>query len=163
MELIEFGKIVNTHGLNGELKIYSYTDDPERILKLKEIYIDEIKYVVKSIRLTKNMFVVKLKEVDSIDDTEPFINKYVYRKIDSDELKDEEAFFYKDLIGSLVYNTSGEKIGMLKDVYNTGANDIYVVLLEDSKEILLPVIKQVVKEIDIKNKKIIVEIMEGLM
>lgn len=163
MEYIEFGKIVNTHGLKGEIKVYSYTDNEDKILSLKKIYIDEVKYLIEAIRYQKNMFVIKLKGIDNIYQTENIINKYILREIDKSDLDEENGFFVKDLIGIDVYNIQDEKIGILKEVYNNGASDIYVITLEDNKEVLLPAIKQTVKEIDINNKKMIVDIMEGLL
>ena len=77
--IIEFGKIVNTHGLKGEVKVYSYTDNEENILKLKKVYIDNMEYLVESIKLFKNMFVIKLCGIDKIEDTESIINKIIYR------------------------------------------------------------------------------------
>lgn len=162
MEYIEFGKIVNTHALKGEIKIYSYTDDINNILNLKKVYIEENEYLIESIRHQKNMFVIKLKGIDDISQTEKLMNKYILREIDEKEF-DDESFFIKDMIGMEVYNIQDEKIGILKEVYNTGANDVYIVTLENNKEVLLPAIKQVVKQIDIGSKKMIVEIMEGLL
>lgn len=162
MEYIEFGKIVNTHGIKGEVKIYSYTDNPSNILKLKKVYIENIEYQVERIRLASNMFILKLKGIDRIEDTVSIKNKEIYREVLKKELESKEEFFVRDLIGLDVVDEEENKIGILSDVINTGANDIYIVKKEDAKELLLPAIKQVIKNIDIKNKKIVVKIMEGL-
>ena len=162
MEYIEFGKIVNTHGIKGEVKIYSYTDNPSNILKLKKVYIENIEYQVERIRLASNMFILKLKGIDRIEDTECIKNKEIYREVLKKEKESTDEFFVRDLIGLDVVDEEENKIGILSDVINTGANDIYIVKREAQKELLLPVIKQVVKNIDIKNKKIVVKIMEGL-
>lgn len=162
MEYIEFGKIVNTHGIKGEVKIYSYTDNPSNILKLKKVYIENVEYQVERIRLASNMFILKLKGIDRIEDTEGIKNKEIYREVLKKEKESTDEFFVRDLIGLDVVDEEENKIGILSDVINTGANDIYIVKKEDAKELLLPAIKQVVKNIDIKNKKIVVKIMEGL-
>ena len=161
--LIEFGKIVNTHGLNGEVKVYSYTDNIENILKLKKIYIDGIKYDVQKIKPFKNMFLLKLKGIDCIEDTKQFIDKMCLREIIHGESNKDDGFFIKDLIGIEVRDEDGVYIGILKEVFNTGANDVYEVVLADGKSIYLPAIKQVVKNIDIDSKIMIVKIMEGLI
>ena len=162
MEYIEFGKIVNTHGIKGEVKIYSYTDNPSNILKLKKVYIENVEYQVERIRLTSNMFILKLKGIDRIEDTESIKNKEIYRVVLKKEKESTDEFFVRDLIGLDIVDEEENKIGILKDVINTGANDIYIVKREAQKELLLPAIKQVVKNIDIKNKKIVVKVMEGL-
>ena len=162
-DLIEFGKIVNTHGLKGEVKVYSYTDNTNNILKLKKVYIGGIKYDVRSIKPFKNMFIMKLKGIDVIEDTKPFIDKMCFREIVKGESNDDEGFFVKDLIGIQVVDETGNVIGTLKEVFNTGANDVYEVLQEGGKTIYLPAIKQVVKKIDIVSKTMVVEIMEGLI
>lgn len=162
-DLIEFGKIVNTHGLKGEVKVYSYTDNETNILKLKKVYINGIKYDVQTIKPFKNMFIMKLKGIDIIEDTKPLIDKMCFREIIYGESNEQEGFFIKDLIGIQVLDEDEKLIGTLKEVFNTGANDVYEILLEDGKQIYLPAIKQVVKKIDIESHTMIVKIMEGLI
>ena len=162
-DLIEFGKIVNTHGLKGEVKVYSYTDNESNILKLKRVYIDGVKYDIQNIKHFKNMFIMKLKGIDAIEDTKPLIDKMCFREIVRGEANEEEGYFVKDLIGIQVAEETGKIIGTLKEVLSTGANDVYEVVLEDGKSIYLPAIKQVVKNIDINSRLMTVEIMEGLI
>lgn len=162
MEYIEFGKIVNTHGIKGEVKIYSYTDDPDNILKLKNVYIDSVKYDVEKIRYVSNMFVIKIKGIDRIEDTECIMNKEIKREVSDKEFENDNEFFVRDLIGIEVFDESDIYIGKLKQVLNTGANDVYVINRENKEELLLPAIAQVVKQIDIKKRKMTVCIMEGL-
>lgn len=162
MEYIEFGKIVNTHGIKGEIKIYSYTDNPKNILTLKKVYIQNTEYYIEKIRYISNMFVAKLKGIDRIEDTASIMNKEIFREISKEELENEEEFFVRDLIGLEVLDEKKIHIGKLKDVINTGANDIYVVERENGEELLLPAIKSVIKKIDMKQKHIIVTLMEGL-
>lgn len=162
-DLIEFGKIVNTHGLKGEVKVYSYTDNEQNILKLKKVYINGTKYDIQSIKPFKNMFIMKLKGIDDINDTKMLIDKMCFREVIKGESNDEEGFFVKDLIGIQVLDEQNNSIGTLKEVFNTGANDVYEVVLEDGKSIYLPAIKQVVKKIDIDAHIMVVKIMEGLI
>ena len=162
-DLIEFGKIVSTHGLKGEVKVYSYTDNAENILKLKKVYVNNIKYDVQSMKPFKNMFIMKLKGIESIEDTKILIDKMCFREIVKGESNNEQGYFIKDLIGIQVIDEDLKLIGILKEVFNTGANDVYEVVLEDGKSIYLPAIKQVVKKIDIDSKEMIVKIMEGLI
>ena len=163
VDLIEFGKIVSTHGLKGEVKVYSYTDNASNVLKLKKIYVNNVKYDVQSIKPFKNMFIIKLKGIDVIEDTKILIDKMCFREVIQGESNDEQGYFIKDLIGLNVVDEQNNNIGTLKEVFNTGANDVYEVLLEDGKSIYLPAIKQVVKKIDIDSHIMVVKIMEGLI
>lgn len=172
MKYIEFGKIVNTHGIKGEVKIYPYTDNLEAILKLKSIYLgNEISenesgkemIKVKSIKIHKNMFIAMLENIDSMEKAEKLKDKYVFKELEKAEDLEEDEYYVKDLIGLNVYLEDGEEFGIVKDVMNTGANDIYTISTKSHGEVLIPAIKDVVKKIDIENKKIYISLMEGLI
>ncbi len=160
---IDFGKITSTHGIKGEIKIYPYTDDVDNILSLKKIYIEGKGYKVNSIRFHKNMFIAKLMGINTVEDAENFRNKLVQREIDENEELEEDTYYIKDLIGLEVYLEKGELFGKIKDVFQTGANDVYVIQTVDEKEVLIPAIKSVVKDVDIISNKMIIELMEGLV
>lgn len=160
---IDFGKITSTHGIRGEVKIYPYTDDVDNILSLKKIYIDDKEYKVNSIRFHKNMFIAKLMGINTVEQAETFRNKLVKREIDEDEELEEDTYYIKDLIGLDVYLENNELFGKIKDVFQTGANDVYVIETLDNKEVLIPAIKSVVKDVDIASGKMIIELMEGLV
>ena len=161
--IIEFGKIVNTHGLKGELKVYSYTDNEKNVLKLKKVCINDTWYNVESIKLFKNMFLMKLKGVDSIEETQGLINSFVYREKRRDESNEDEGFFIQDLIGLDVVDEDSNSLGKLTEVFKTGANDVYEITSDDGKAIYVPAIKDVVKKIDINSKKMVIKLMEGLV
>ena len=162
METIEFGKIVNTHGLKGEVKVYSYTDNEKKILKLKKVYIRGKEYKVESMRIQKQMFLMKLQGIDDIDQTKFLMNEMCFREVEKNESNDDEGYFIKDLVGIEVIDESGNTIGTLKEVFRTGANDVYEVVDKNNKSIYLPAIKKVIKSIDISSRKMTVELMEGL-
>lgn len=162
METIEFGKIVNTHGLKGEVKVYSYTDNEKKILKLKKVYIRGKEYKVESMRIQKQMFLMKLQGIDDIDQTKFLMNEMCFREVEKNESNDDEGYFIKDLVGIEVIDESGNTIGTLKEVFRTGANDVYEVVDKNNKSIYLPAIKKVIKSIDISSHKMTVELMEGL-
>lgn len=162
METIEFGKIVNTHGLKGEVKVYSYTDNEKKILKLKKVYIRGKEYKVESMRLQKQMFLMKLQGIDDIDQTKFLMNEMCFREVEKNESNDDEGYFIKDLVGIEVIDVNGNVIGTLKEVFRTGANDVYEVVDKNNKSIYLPAIKKVIKSIDISSHKMTVELMEGL-
>lgn len=163
MQYIEFGKITSTHGIKGEMKIYPYTDDVDNILKLKKVYLNSNEYVVSSIKFHKNMFIAKLKGIDTIEQAEKFRNCIIQRELDENEVLEEDTYYIKDLVNSTVFLEDGTMFGKLIDVFQTGANDVYVIKTTNKQEVLIPAIKDVVKDIDIKTKKIVIELMEGLI
>ena len=167
MEYIEIGQIVNTSGLEGFVKINAFTDDVRRFDDLKIIYIDKKgeleKHEILSVRYNKTQVLLKLDNVDTIEKAEKLKGYYI--KIDKkDAVKlPKDAYFIADLLGIDVYTEAGEKLGILDDIFPTGSNDVYVVKNELGKQILLPAIDRVVKNIDLKEKKITVNLIEGLV
>ena len=154
-ERMEIGKIVNTVGLKGEVKVYPYIDD---FTDIKFVYVNNNKMEIENIRNKKTVVVIKFKEISNIDEAENLRNSII-------ELDDEDApeleegrYYIKDLIGFEVITDEGKVLGKLDDIFNTGANDIYQV-----GEILLPGIDEVIKEIDKEKKKITVHIIKGLL
>lgn len=165
MSSILIGKIVNVHGIKGEVKIYPYTDDIENLAKTKVVYLDKDlkdKYNI-SCRIQKNMLLVKIKGIDTVEQAESLRNKNVYVSRDSLKNLEEGSYYVEDLLGLEVVDINEKYIGILKYIFNTGANDVYEVETKDNGTIYLPAIKQVVKKVDIKSGKIIVEIMDGLI
>ncbi len=164
--LLEIGKIVNTHGLRGEVKIVPWTDSPEDFEDISEVFVkikSEYKpLTVQSVRYQKNNLIVKFKEISDIDEAIGYKTAVVYA--DRDELGelDDGVYYIVDLIGLDVIEDTGEKIGVISDVFNTGANDIYEVKREGKRNLLLPVIDSVVKEVDIEGGFVTVHMMEGL-
>lgn len=164
MNSILIGKIVNVHGIKGEVKVYPYTDDMENLTNLKSVYFDKDmtkKYKVKLCRIQKNMLIVKLEGINSVEQAENLRDTDIY--IPKEEIEDEDTFYIEDLIGMDVLDLSENKIGVITYVFNTGANDVYEVETTEKTKIYLPAIKQVVKKVDIQNNKMYVEMMEGLI
>lgn len=165
-DLLEVGKIVNTHGLKGEVKVAVWMDYPEDFEELETVYLktrrETLTLTVESVRYQKNNLIVKFAEFKDINEVEQYKNCVLFA--DRDELGElpEGVHYIVDLIGLDVYNEEGEKIGVISDVFNTGANDIYAVKREGKKDLLLPVIDDVVKEIDIEGGRVTVHVMEGL-
>lgn len=167
MQSVLVGQISSVHGIKGEVKIYPYTDDMERFSKRKEIFIDEelnIKYKIKSCRVHKNMLITKLEGIDTVEQALTLKSKNVY--IDKVKLEklEKDSYYVEDLIGIKVIDiTNNNEIGVISYVFNTGANDVYEVSNSENEKIYLPAIHQVIKKVDIQDKKMYVEIMEGLI
>ena len=166
-ERLEVGQIVNTFGINGFVKVYPYVDDFSRFDNLKKVHIkskkEEKELQIEDVKYQKNMVLVKFKGIDKIEDAEKLRNSYI--EIDrADAIPLEEGqYFIADLLGLDVYLDTGEKLGILDDIYNSGSSDIYVVKNELGKQFLLPYIDDVVKQINLEEGKIIVHIIEGLI
>lgn len=163
--LLEIGQIVNSYGIKGFLKVVPYTDDIHRYDELKTIYIEKNKKLVEveieEVKYHKNLVLIKLKGIDDINDTLQFKNCYI--KIDrKDAVKlPADTYFIVDLIGLDVETEEGENLGKLIDVFPAGSsNDVYVVKNELGKQTLLPAIGEVIKKVDIENKKMVVHLLK---
>lgn len=166
-EYLEIGQIVNTNGLKGILKIKPFTDDITRFEELEYIYIQKgqelIEKNIEEVKYVKNMVLLKLEGIDSIEEAEKYRNLYIkINKEDVGEVPDG-SYLIADMLKCNVYTDKNELLGKMIDVFSTGSNDVYVVKTEEGKEILLPAIKDVVKEINIQEKKIIIKLMDGLI
>ena len=167
MKNLEIGQIVNTFGIKGFVKVNPWVNDVTRFDDLKKVYIkirkEQKELEIEEVKYHKNQVLLKFKGVETVEQAEMFRNAIL--EIDrKDAIPLEEGeYFIADLLESEVYTDEGEKLGILEDIFNTGSNDIYVVKNELGKSILLPRIKEVFKEIDVENKKIIVHLIEGLI
>ena len=143
-----------------------WTDTPDVFEDLTVIYIknkSEYKPLnIESVRYQKNNLIVKFKEYSDINDILQYKNAVLYAERDDLGELPEGVYYIVDLIGLEVFTESGEKIGIIADVFNTGASDIYDVKRDGKKNLLLPVIDEVVKNVDIEGGKVIVNVMEGL-
>lgn len=166
-EYLEIGQIVNTHGIRGHVKVNAFTDDITRFDDLKSVYIvrkDFLEEVeIEEVKYHKNMVLLKLKGINDMTSAEKL--KGLYLKInrkDAVELP-EDTYFIADLIGLEVYTDEGKLLGIVDDIYSVKSNDIYVVKDDLGKQILLPAINDVIKIIDLDNKKITVHLLKGLI
>ena len=166
---LKVGKIVNTHSLKGEVKVISSTDfEEERFKKGSKLLITRgnqliREVVVQSYRNHKNFLLVKFEGIDSVEEAEKLKNLQI--KIDSDEVGEleENEFYFHEIIGCEVFDENEKLLGEIIEILTPGANDVWVIKGQNGKEILIPYIEDVVKKIDIENKKIDIEVMEGLI
>lgn len=162
------GKIANTHGIRGELKIVPETDFPERFDKGSELVIvdsqnKQTPVTVQTSRLHKNMFIVQFAQFSNINDVEKF--KGALLKIDAKNQQplEEGEYYYHEIIGCKVITEEGQELGPITEILTPGANDVWVVSLPKGKQLLLPVIDDVILDVDVANKTIRIHLMEGLM
>ena len=161
------GVIANTHGIRGEVKVYPTTDDINRFKKLKKCILDTGKeYIdlnVESVKFFKNMVILKFKEYNNINDIECYKGKDILVSRDNAVKLEKGEYYIADILGAKVILEDGSEFGVLEDVMQTGANDVYFVKTLDNKEVLLPKIDECVKKLDIENKIVTVHIMKGLL
>lgn len=162
----EIGKIAGTHGIKGTLKIFPTTDVPERFELLDEVIL-EIKNEKKVCKVDKvayhkNFVLLTLKEYNDINQVEGFKNGRVLITEEKALPLGKDEYYTRDLYDMEVYTDEGERLGTLKEVYTTGANDVYGVKDENGNEILIPAIKQCIIAVDVTNRKMTVKLLEGL-
>ena len=164
---LEIGQIVNTFGIKGMVKVKPFTDDIRRFDELKAVYVEkngnQTEYEIEEVKYHKDMVLIKFKGIDKVEQAEMLRNSYLTVSRDSVEKLEEGRYYIVDLLGLEVYTDEQILLGTLEDIFNTGSNDIYVVKNKQGKQILLPAIQDVIKQIDIENKKIIVHLLPGLI
>ena len=167
-DLLRVGVISNTHGVRGEVKVFPTTDDPNRYKKLKKVILqtrkEQLELEIQSVKFFKQFVIVKFKGIDNINDIEQYkgMELYVTRE-NAVKLAPNENFIC-DLVGFKIIEDKEHKvIGVLSDVLITGANDVYIVKTNEGKEVLLPVIKDCVLDVDIENKEVLVHLLPGLL
>ncbi len=162
-DLFRVGVIANTHG---EVKVYPTTDDLNRFDQLKEVILDtgreRINLQVQGVRYFKNMAILKFKGIDNINDVEKYKGKDLLVTRENAVPLEENEYYIADLIDMEVYNEDGSRLGILNDVMQTGANDVYVIALENGKELLLPNIDQCILDVNTEENKMTVHVLEGL-
>ena len=165
-QYLELGQIVNVKGLKGEIKVNSFTNDNTKFEKIKNIVIKQnnklVEYEIEKVGYHKNQVILKLKNIDNVEQAELLRNSYILIDRNNLEKLPEGVYYIADLIGLDVYTESNEYLGKVDDVFNTGSNDVYVVKDDLGKQKLLPGIDEVIKKIDLESKKIIVNLIEGL-
>lgn len=164
---LEIGQIVNTNGLKGFLKVKPLTDDITRFEKLKTIYIQKakelIEFKIQEVKYNKQSVLLKLEGIDDITEAEKYKNFYIKISKENAVELEKNSYFIVDIIGCQVYTDENEYLGNVVDVFQTGSNDVYTLKNLEGKEILIPAIKEVIKNVDIKNKKIVIHLMDGLI
>ena len=166
MDKLEVGKIVNTHGLKGEVKIVTWTDSPDVFEDIEYVYAkmkkEEIRLDLVGIKYQKNNIIAKFKQITTIEEAQGFKNCVLTAERQMLGELPEGVYYIADLIGCEVFDVNNRHLGKISDVFNTGANDIYAVSAPQKKDLLIPVLKETVINVDILNKKVTVNLIDGL-
>ena len=166
-DLFQVGIITSTHGVRGEVKVYPTTDDPRRFRRLKEVVLDtgreKINLEIEGVKFFKQFVILKFKGLDNINDIEKYRQKSLYVTRKNAVRLQRDEYFIADLIGLKVQDEDGTELGTVKDVIETGANDVYEVEMADGRSLLLPAIKQCILNVDVENGMMQVHVLEGLL
>ena len=166
-DLLQVGIITSTHGVRGEVKVYPTTDDPRRFRRLKEVVLDtgreKLNLEIEGVKFFKQFVILKFKGLDNINDIEKYRQKSLYVTRKNAVRLQRDEYFIADLIGLKVQDEDGAELGTVKDVIETGANDVYEVEMADGKSLLLPAIKQCILNVDVENGTMQVHVLEGLL
>ncbi|MBQ8307156.1 MAG: 16S rRNA processing protein RimM [Blautia sp.] len=165
-DFLKVGVITTTHGVRGEVKVYPTTDDPERFLELDYVLLrdknGEKRLEIENVRFFKNLVILKFEDIDNINDVMAYKGRELWIPREEGQPLEEDEYYIADLLGMEVYLEDGTRYGTLKDVLETGANDVYVVTRTDGVEILLPAIHECIREVDPAAGRMTIHLMKGL-
>ena len=166
-QLLQVGVISSTHGVRGEVKVFPTTDDVKRFKKLKKVILDtgkeQLPLEIEGVKFFKQFVILKFRGIDNINDIEKYKGKRLLVDREHAVKLKKDEYFSADMIGMDVFTEDGELFGALKDVMETGANDVYIIEMSDGKEVLVPAIKQCILDVDIENRKMVIHLLEGLV
>ncbi len=157
------GKIVNTQGVHGEMRVIPTTDDITRFELLEKVLIDGAEYTIERVRYHKQFVLLKLKGIDDMTTAERYKTKEVRIPEELAIPCAEDEYYVRDLYDMRVITEKGEELGIIRDIIFTGANDVYVVRPKNAKDILIPAIKGCILNVDTTNKVMTVNLPEGLV
>ena len=161
-QFLQVGAITSTHGIRGEVKVFPTTDDPARFKKLKKVILDTGKRQIQSVRFFKQFVIVKFKGIDNINDVEQYKGSSLFVSRENAVSLEENEYYIADLIGMEVFTEEGH-FGIVKDVMETGANEVYIIDSDVHGEVLVPAIKQCIENVDVENGKMQIRLLEGLI
>lgn len=166
-DMLQVGVITQTHGVRGEVKVFPTTDDVNRFKKLKQAILDTGKETmpleIQSVKFFKQFVILKFKGIDNINDIEKYKRCSLYVTREHAVPLEEDEYFIADMIGMEVCTEDGNIFGTLKDVIETGANDVYVIENAEHGEVLVPAIKECIRSVDIEKGQMMIHLMDGLI
>ena len=166
-KLLQVGVISSTHGVRGEVKVFPTTDDVKRFKKLKKVILDtgrgHLPLEIESVKFFKQFAILKFKGIDNINDIEKYKGKSLLVDRENAVKLRKDEYFIADMIGLQVFTEDGKEFGILKDVLETGANDVYIIQSLAHGEVLVPAIKQCILDVDIEQGKMVIHLLEGLV
>ncbi len=167
LQYLKVGQIINTHGVKGEFKVFPLTDNLKRFSKLKFLYIksgnEYKKFDVNGVKYSGELVILKLNGIEDMNAAIEYKKQYIYVDRENAVKLPEDSYFIADLVGLDVFTEEGQLLGSVSSVFSTGSNDVYEIKREDESTFLIPAIKDVIKNIDLENNKMIITLLEGLI
>lgn len=164
---LQVGVISSTHGVRGEVKVFPTTDDVTRFRQLKKVYLDTgremLPLEIQNVKFFKQFAILKFKGIDNINDIEKYRGKSLMIDREDAVDLDEDEYFIADMIGMKVCTEDGSEFGTLKDVMETGANDVYIIDSLEHGEVLIPAIRECILDLDMDEERMTIHLMEGLV
>lgn len=164
---LQVGVISSTHGVRGEVKVFPTTDDATRFKKLKQVYLDtgkeQMLLEVQGVKFFKQFVILKFKGIDNINDIEKYKGRSLFVERKDAVPLEEDEYYIADMLGMSVYTEDGARFGTLKDVMETGANDVYIIDSDEHGEVLVPAIKQCILSVNVEDDRMVIHLMDGLI
>ena len=165
-QFLQVGVISSTHGIRGEVKVFPTTDDPARFKKLKKVLLDtgrgQLELEVQSVKFFKQFVIVKFKGIDNINEIEQYKGKSLFVPRENAVRLEKDEYYIADLIGMEIFTEDG-RFGILRDVMETGANEVYIIDSDEYGEVLIPAIRQCILDVDVAENKMKIHLMDGLI
>jgi 16S rRNA processing protein RimM len=166
-QFLKIGVITTTHGVRGEVKVFPTTDDADRYLDLDEVILRKNgkseNHGIENVKFFKKQVILKLSGIDSMNDAELYRNWEIFIPREEGVELDENEYYQADLIGLTVYTEDGKEFGELREVLETGANDVYVVRTAAGKDVLLPAIRDCIIDVNIEEGTMKVHLLPGIL
>ena len=163
----QVGVITSPHGVHGEVKVFPTTDDPRRFRRLKEVILvtgkEEKNLEIEGVKFFKQFVILKFKGIETPEEVSKYRQGSLYVTRENAVRLGKDEYFIADLIGLRIFDEENAEIGVLRDVLETGANDVYIIDLKDGRELLLPAIRECVLNVDIEAGKMQIHILDGLL
>ena len=165
-QFLQVGVVSSTHGIRGEVKVFPTTDDAARFKKLKKVLLDtgkeRLELEVQSVKFFKQFVIVKFRGIDNINDIEMYKGKSLLVPREDAVRLEKDEYYIADLLGMDVFTEDGH-FGVLKDVMETGANEVYIIGSDAHGEVLVPAIRQCILDVDVEERKMVIRLMDGLI
>ena len=164
---LQVGVISSTHGIRGEVKVFPTTNDAARFKELKQVYLDtgkeQISLQIEHVKFFKQFAILKFQGIDNINDIEKYKGKSLQVDREDAVALEEDEYYIADMIGMEVCTEDGHLFGSLRDVMETGANDVYIISTKEYGEVLIPAIRDCILDVDIVKNRMTIHLMEGLI
>ncbi|PHS35227.1 MAG: 16S rRNA processing protein RimM [Alkaliphilus sp.] len=162
---LRIGQIVGTHGLKGAVKVYPLTDYIERFEELDYVFVEDTneKLIIAGIKYKPNIVILQLEKYDDINKVEKFRDSYLIIEEKQRRNLPEDTYYITDIIGLSVYTLDNKYIGKVENIIQSGSNEVYVIKDDKKRETLIPSVKEFIVEINLREKKIVVNPIDGMI